>query len=227
MLYTIGDLHLSFGSDKPMDVFGPAWEDHAEKLKKGFEGVNDDDTVVLCGDLTWGSDMDSCLEDFRFIESLPGKKYILKGNHDFWWNTAAKVQRFFDENGVKSCSILHNNCYFYGDTALCGTKGWLLGPKSTEHDKKIAAREVGRLETSLRAAGDAPEKIVFLHYPPIFAGSIFREIIDLMEAYGVKRCYYGHVHGRGIPLAYTGTAGGITYNIVSADAVNFTPVKIM
>lgn len=227
MLYAIADLHLSFETDKPMDVFGPEWEGHAEKLRRSFSALTADDLTVIAGDLTWGMAMGDCLEDFRFIDSLPGKKIILKGNHDYWWSTAAAAKRFFAEKGITTIDILNNNCFFYGGTALCGTRGWFC-PKEggTDHDRKIMAREVIRLEASLKAAGDAAEKLVFLHYPPFYGKYYSREMVEVMRRYGVKRCYYGHIHGSGRRLAYEGEADGIEYRLISADNVDFKPVPV-
>ncbi|MGM9522050.1 MAG: metallophosphoesterase [Oscillospiraceae bacterium] len=227
MLYTIGDLHLSFEASKPMSVFGAEWENHAEKLKENFLRLNEEDICVVCGDLTWGMDMKSCLADFKFIDALNGKKIILKGNHDFWWTTASKASRFFEENGINTISVLNNNCFFYEGTAICGTRGWMCPTENASaHDKKIMQREVQRLETSLKAAGDCEEKICFLHYPPIFGKFFAKDMIDLMHAYGVKECYYGHIHGPGRLYAVEGNVSGISYHLISADHVNFCPVKI-
>ena len=162
-LYAIGDLHLSLGADKPMDVFGGPWENYVEKIKLGFSSLHDDDVCVLCGDLAWGMTMEQALPDFQFIEALPGKKILLKGNHDFWWSTAKKAYSFFAAHDMHTMDILNNNCYFYGDYAICGTRGWFYEEaKGEAHDRKIMLREVGRLETSLKAAGDRT-KLVFLH----------------------------------------------------------------
>jgi len=228
MLYTIGDLHLSFESGKPMDVFGDAWKDHIPRLTEGFSRLTEEDTCVLCGDLTWGISLEDCLADFRYIDALPGKKIILKGNHDYWWSTASKAKRFFEEHGLNTIDILHNNCFFYGDTAICGTRGWFCDPmKGTEHDRKILARELIRLETSLRCAGDAPHKQVFLHYPPRFGTYICREMTDMLESYGVSDCWYGHLHGPGRSMAVTGEYGGVRYHLVSADHLGFRPVRVL
>ena len=227
MLYTIGDLHLSFESSKPMDIFGPEWEDHAEKLRKNFLCLTDYDVCVICGDLTWGMDMRSCLEDFRFIDRLHGKKIILKGNHDFWWSTASKAKKFFSENGISTIEILNNNCFFYDGIAICGTRGWMCpAENASEHDRKIMSREIQRLETSLKAAGNAERKICFLHYPPIFGRYRSEEMIRLMHLYNVKECYYGHIHGAGRLHAIEGIVDGIDYHLISADHVDFCPIKI-
>ena len=225
-LYTIGDLHLSLSSGKPMDIFGGAWEKHEEKLEKAFSALHDDDLTVLCGDLSWGMSFDECLEDFLFVERLPGKKLLLKGNHDYWWTTAAKTHRFFAENGIESIELLHNNCFFYEDLALCGTRGWFYEEESGgEHDKKIMLREIGRLETSLKAAGDR-KKIVFLHYPPIYQHYECPEILALLEQYRVSRCFYGHIHGKGRRLSFNGWRGCTQFRLVSADQLDFVPLKI-
>ena len=226
-LYAIGDLHLSFGADKPMDVFGGKWENYIEKLTNGFSVLGDDDVCVLCGDLTWGMSIESCVEDFRYINALPGRKIVLKGNHDFWWSTATKATRFFADNGFDTIDILFNNCFFYGETAICGTRGWFYEPNvHTEHDKKIMEREVHRLEASLASAGDAPEKLCFFHYPPRYGSFISNEMINVMYKYGVNSCWYGHIHGKGQKIAVNGNVGGINYSMISADYVDFKPVLI-
>ena len=226
-LYAIGDLHLSLGSDKPMDVFGGGWENYVEKLKAGFSSLSPDDVCVLCGDLTWGMSLQESLEDFRFIGALPGKKIILKGNHDYWWSTATKAKNFFAQNGIGDIDILNNNCFFYGDTAICGTRGWFYEEEvHGAHDKKVMAREVMRLETSLKAAGDA-EKICFFHYPPRFKNYVCREIVDMLSAYCVKQCWYGHIHSHGHRFAVEGPVEGVDYHMVSADYVGFTPVRVL
>ena len=225
-LYTIGDLHLSLSGDKPMDRFGESWQNHAAKLREGFQGLGEGDLTVLCGDLSWAMSLEGAEEDFRFIHELPGKKLILKGNHDYWWNTATKAYQFFDAHGFDSLEILHNNAFVYGDFALCGTRGWFYEEDhGTEHDRKMMLREIGRLETSLKAGGDR-EKIVFLHYPPVFRNYRCEEILRLLREYEVRRCYYGHIHGRGIPLAFNGWIGCTEFRLVSADALRFVPLEV-
>jgi len=227
-LFAIGDLHLSLGTEKPMDVFGGRWQDYTEKIVKGFAAVvSPADTVVLCGDLTWGMDFDEALEDFRFIDRLPGKKIILKGNHDYWWTTATKAKKFFAENGIDSIDILHNNFFEYGDAALCGTRGWFYEEeRGGEHDKKILARECLRLEASLKAAGER-EKYVFLHYPPKYQGYECPEILKLLRDYSVRMCCYGHIHSKGCAAAFNGELDGTVFRLVSADYLDFVPAKIL
>ena len=225
-LYAIGDLHLSLGSDKPMEIFGDGWKDYVARIREGFSVLTEDDVTVLCGDLSWGMSLEESLEDFRFIDALPGKKYLLKGNHDYWWNTAATMERFFAENGLTTMEILHNNCRFYGDTALCGTRGWFyeLDNQGT-HNEKVLLREIGRLETSLKAAGDH-EKLCFLHYPPLYQGYQCPEILRLLREYQVKVCCYGHLHGPSHRRALQGERGGTSFFMVSGDYLGFHPKKI-
>lgn len=225
-LYAIGDTHLSLHSNKPMDVFGGGWIGYVDKLMQGFEEVKPEDTVVLCGDLSWGMSLEEAKEDLAFLNALPGRKLLMKGNHDYWWTTAAKMRKFFDENGFHTFELLHNNCQFYGDIALCGTRGWFYEVDRGEHSAKIFNRELIRLETSLKAAGDH-EKYCFLHYPPIYQGYRCQEIIDLLERYHVTCCCYGHLHGAGHKHAVSGRHGSVDYRLISADYLGFRPEKIL
>jgi len=207
-----------------MDVFGGAWEGYVEKLRQGFQGLTEEDTVVLCGDISWGMGLEEAKADFAFLDALPGgRKLIVKGNHDYWWNTASKMDRFFAENGFSTLNILHNNCYFYGDVALCGTRGWFYEENGSG---KVFQRELIRLEASLKAAGEK-EKLCFLHYPPLYQGYTCPEIIELLERYQVRRCFYGHLHGGSHRLAIEGVRNGVDYRLVAADFVRFAPVKIL
>ena len=225
-LYAIGDLHLSLSGEKPMDIFGDRWKGHEEKLKSAFAALGDDDLTVLCGDLSWAMDLAGAREDFAFVEALPGRKLLLKGNHDYWWCTAAKAKAFFSENGFVTMDILHNNCFFYGDIALCGTRGWFYEEeRGGEHDKKILLRELGRLETSLKLAGER-EKYVFLHYPPLCRGYECPEILELLDRYRVRLCCYGHLHGKSCLGAFNGWRGCTEFRLLSADYVDFKPVKL-
>ena len=225
-LYAIGDLHLSLASDKPMEVFGEGWANYVERIREGFSQLNSDDVTVLCGDLSWGMHLEESLADFRFINALPGKKLIIKGNHDYWWCTAAKMERFFKENGLDTIEIIHNSCAFYGDTALCGTRGWFFEEdKKGSHDEKVFLRELGRLEASLAAAGDR-EKLCFLHYPPLYQGYRCEEILALLRKYDVKRCCYGHLHGPAHALRIEGDYGETEFSLVSADYLKFIPKKL-
>lgn len=227
-LFAIGDPHLSFQTDKPMEIFGSVWQNHPEKLRKGFaETVGPEDTVLLCGDLSWGMKLEECETDFRFLNELPGKaKLLVKGNHDYWWTTANKMETFFRAKGLDTFHLLHNNCWLYGETALCGTRGWFYELEQAGHNEKMLNRECMRLEASLKAAGER-EKIVFLHYPPVYQGYRCEPIIKLLNRYGVKRCCYAHLHGGSRRLAIEGRCGGIEYSLISADHLGFVPKRIL
>ena len=226
-LYALGDPHLCLGADKPMDVFGGRWEGYMEKLRTGFSVLTPDDTLVLLGDLSWALDMEQAAPDFAFLAGLPGRKLIIKGNHDYWWTTKRRFERFCGEHGFGSLEIIHNSCALYGEVALCGTRGWFYEEDSQgTHDEKIFRRELGRLEASLKAAGGR-EKLCFLHYPPKYRGYECPEILQLLHEYGVKRCYYGHLHADSIRLAIQGESNGIDFRLVSADYVNFEPQKVL
>ena len=226
-LYAIGDLHLSLGAQKPMDIFGGNWVGYMEKLKEGFSCVGPEDTTVLLGDLSWALGLEEAEADFRWINDLPGKKIILKGNHDYWWSTASKFYKFCEEHGFSDMQILHNNFYEYDGWAVCGTRGWFFEEeRSGEHDEKVFSREMMRLEASLAAAGELP-KIVFLHYPPKYKGYECEQIIELLEKYDVRRCFYGHLHGASHNLAMEGLWNGVEYRLVSADYLNFKPLPVI
>ena len=224
-IFVLGDPHLSFTADKPMDVFGHRWEDHHEKIKKAWLAqVRPEDTVVIAGDLSWAMSLKDAQADLAFFHQLPGKKVLLKGNHDYWWETAAKMNRLFDEMGWEDFSLLYNNAIPAEGVYLCGTRGW--EPESTgEQDRKILAREIQRLELSLRSAPKDCEKIVFFHFPPF--GGEQAPFEPLLQQYGVRRCYYGHIHGKAALEAVPQERKGINYTLISADALNFKPLKIL
>ena len=226
-LYAIGDLHLSAGVDKPMDIFGGNWVGYMDKLKLGLSVIGPEDTTVLLGDLCWALDLQQAEPDFAWINEIPGRKIILKGNHDYWWSTATKFYKFCDENGFSEQYILNNNHYEYGDYAICGTRGWFFEEeKSGEHDEKVFNRELCRLEASLKSAGEKP-KIVFLHYPPRYKGYECPQILELLKQYGVSRCFYGHLHGASHGLAMEGIWDGVDYKLVSADRLDFKPYMVL
>ena len=226
-LYAIGDLHLCLGAPKPMDIFGGTWVGYMDKLKKGFSHISQEDTTVLLGDLSWALDLENAYADFAWLNRIPGKKIILKGNHDYWWSTAAKFYKFCSENDFSGFEILNNNFFEYRDYAICGTRGWFFEEeRSADHDEKVFKRELIRLETSLKAAGELP-KIVFLHYPPRYKGYTCNEILDLFHHYGVRQCFYGHLHGASHGLAMEGLWDGIEYRLLSADKLNFPPYRII
>lgn len=226
-LYTIADLHLSFGTDKPMDVF-KGWEDYTQRLEENWRGlVKEEDTVVLAGDISWGMKIDDCLADFSYIHNLPGQKIILKGNHDYWWSTKSKIDAFFAKHGFDDMHILHNCAYEVGGIAVFGTRGWLYNAKSDE-DIKIVNREAGRLNLSLAKAKELPGKpIAFLHYPPLYEEARCSEILDILAENGIEDCYFGHIHGGyASRKAPAGEYNGVRMHLISCDYVGFKPVLV-
>ena len=226
-LYAMGDLHLCLGAPKPMDIFGGAWSGYMEKLKSGVSHIQPEDTTVLMGDLSWALGLEEAKADFAWINDIPGRKIILKGNHDYWWSTAAKFYKFCVDNGFENQFILNNNHYEYESWAICGTRGWFFEEeRSSGQDEKVFKRELLRLETSLKSAGDLP-KMVFLHYPPRYKGYTCEPILELLEKYEVRKCYYGHLHGASHGLAMEGLWDGVEYKLLAADRINFQPMKIL
>lgn len=224
-IFAIGDLHLSFGAAKSMEVF-PGWQNYTERLAANWNKlVGPEDTVVLAGDTSWAMRLEDTEADFRFIQQLPGQKLLLKGNHDYWWTTTNKMNRYFEHEGFDSLHIFHNNSFTVEGYALCGTRSWLFDVGEPQ-DEKVMNREVGRLKMSLDAAGEG-EKLVFLHYPPVYPGASSPEVVQMMEQYGVKRCFYGHLHGQSIRYAVQGEYEGIRYKLISADGLGFCPYRIV
>lgn len=225
-LYVISDPHLSLTTDKSMTVF-PGWDDYVMRLEKQWRQlVTPEDTVVLAGDISWAMTLDDALEDFRFLHALPGRKLLFKGNHDYWWCTRRKMDAFFEENGLSSLTVVHNDAVTVDDRfAVCGSRGWFYD--DAEDNVKILRREAERLRTSIRAAKQTElEPVVFLHYPPLFDGRVCEELTDVLKAEGIRRCYYGHVHGAGIRQAFEGEWEGITFRLTSCDALRFCPLLI-
>lgn len=226
-LFAIADLHLSLGTDKPMDVF-EGWENYTSRLRKNWSAaVREGDTVVVAGDISWAMKLEDSASDFRFIHTLPGRKLILKGNHDYWWSTKKKIEDFFSENGFDDLEIVHNCAVPAGDVAVCGTRGWLYNAE-TEQDRKIVSREVGRLNASLEDAkrkGLSP--IVFLHYPPVYDGMECREILEVLLRNGIRDCYFGHIHGSiAAKRAPDGEYRGIRMHLISCDYLKFMPILV-
>ena len=224
-LFTISDLHLSLGVDKPMDIFH-GWENYTKRLEKNWKKlVGADDTVVIGGDISWAISLEEAYEDFKFINSLPGQKIILKGNHDYWWSTVTKINEFLQKNNFDTIKILHNNCFSDGKIAVCGTRGWLYDGTG-EKDLKVIKRECGRLETSIKSALDlGTHPLVFLHYPPAYGEFVCEEIVEVLNKYEINQVYYGHIHGQGVSKAPT-SFGNIKMRLVSCDCNDFTPIFI-
>ena len=228
MIFTIADLHLPLGIDKPMDVFGQSWDNYVERLRDGWQAsVGVDDTVVLPGDFSWATYLDESKKDFVFLESLNGNIFILKGNHDYWWTTMSKLNEFLDNNGYKTISFLHNNSYEAEGISICGTRGWLYPGFSgyKESSEKYFMREVIRLENSLKTA-KTDEIYVFTHYPPMSNMCEGNDFIDMMKKYNVKKCFYGHLHGKSHENKIREEYDGIKYYLISSDYLKFSPKRI-
>jgi len=233
-IYTIGDMHLSFSEDKPMSIFGENWNDHEEKIKKDWiEKVKENDLVVIPGDFSWSTYLKETVKDFGFLNKLPGKKLLLKGNHDYWWTTLKSMREFLEENNFENIDFIYNTAYEFENYIIAGTRGW--GQNEEGEDKKLLKREAGRLELSLKEASKLnvngeKEVIVFLHYPPIIKSNItnneMSDFIKIMRTYNVKRCYYGHLHSSSIREAVEGQYYGIDFKLVSADGLAFKLLKI-
>ncbi len=238
-LFTIADLHLSSLSDHQMDVFGSRWKDYTNKIIKNWRNVvGENDTVVLPGDISWAMNLEGAREDFSLIDSLPGKKLLGKGNHDFWWDTVTKCDNFFKDCGFKTLSMLYNNAYVVEDFIVCGTRGWFFD-KNQQNTvgvvdfEKIFNRELLRLKSSLDQAkklqqGENSDKeiLVFLHFPPLWGDFISREILDVLESYGVRRCYFGHIHGT-YQVPPCQKHENLSLFLISSDYLNFLPHKIL
>lgn len=225
-LYAIADTHLSFSCDKKMDVFR-GWSDYTQRLSDNWRSlVSDDDTVVIAGDISWAMKLSELYEDFSFINNLPGQKIIIKGNHDYWWQTKKKLDEYIAQNDFSTIKILFNNSYEVGDYAVCGSRGWFFDDEE-EFDKKVILREAGRLKMSIDSArSGGKEPIVFLHYPPIAGGQQCDEILEVLKNENIKRCFFGHLHGYSVHGFEKFTHDGITFDLISADFLNFCPKLI-
>ncbi len=206
-LFVIADLHLSLGTDKPMDVF-QGWQDHVQRLEANWHAtVSPDDTVVIAGDISWAMKLEDCQKDFAFIHSLPGKKLLMKGNHDYWWSTRNKIDNFLAANGFDTIQVLHNCGYRIGERAVCGTRGWLYNSE-TDEDKKIVAREAGRLLASMNEA-------------KALGG------LDSLADNHVADCYFGHIHGScAAKKALVGEYRGVKMHLISCDHIGFCPERV-
>ncbi len=228
-LYSIADLHLPLGIDKPMDVFGAKWENYVQRLSDNWQSkIKEEDTVVLPGDFSWATYLEQSQKDFEFLNKLNGRKILLKGNHDYWWTTMNKLNEFIASNGFKNIYFLHNNSYMYENIAICGTRGWIhpAWDGFGAEDRKIFDREVLRLELSLKSAGNAEEMYVFTHYPPRSNKLEPNAFTDMMSSYPVTKCIYGHLHSAAHKNAVEGMVDGIEYRLVSSDYLRFDPILI-
>ena len=228
-IYVIADLHLSFSQDKPMSIFGENWEGHSEKIKNNWiSKVKPEDTVVLPGDFSWDMYLQDTYKDFEYLNSLPGKKLLLKGNHDYWWTTVTNMRNFLEENKFKNIDFIYNNSYLVENKILTGTRGWNL--LDTENSSKMIKRESIRLqlaiEDGIKKYGDDKEIIVFMHYPPISNTNKKSDFLKILKQYDIKRCYYGHLHGKSHQDAVEGIVDGIEFKLISADYLNFDVIKV-
>ena len=232
-IYAIGDLHLSFHENKPMDIFGENWKNHEERIKNNWiKKVTENDLVILPGDFSWSMKLNDTIEDFKYLDKLPGKKILLKGNHDYWWTTVTNMRKFLAENNLNNIDFLYNNSYEYENILIVGTRGWNYSEE--QEDKKLLKREALRLELSIQHgiqnSGENKDIYVFMHYPPITAQIINEQekkiFIEIMKKYGVKKCFYGHLHSTSIKEAVEGNLYEIEFKLVSSDGLDFELFKV-
>ena len=221
-IYAIGDLHLSLNNEKPMDIFGGNWKNHEQRIKEDWKNtVQEDDLVILPGDFSWKMHLKDMYNDFAYLNDLPGKKILLKGNHDYWWTTLAKMREFLQANKFENIDFLYNNSYLFEDKIIAGTRGWTLN--DTENSSKMNHREEERLKLSLQSGvsnfGDK-EIICIMHYPPT------SNYVQIMKQYNVKICLYGHLHGESHKAAFEGIYDGINFKLVSSDYLDFKLYKV-
>lgn len=227
-IFALGDLHLSHSGEKPMEVFGPEWENHPQKIEQNWNRVvSTDDLVIVPGDISWAMRLGEAKEDFNWLAALTGQKLLVRGNHDYWWSAIGNVRKMLP-SGIYA---LQNDCFRWGRWTICGTRGWLCPGDENfdpEHDQKIYLREIHRLRLSLESSGlqGATDIICALHYPPFNKMIEPSGFSELMEQWAVKICVYGHVHSLGREKVFQGERRGINYHYVAADGVEFAPVRI-
>lgn len=223
-VYGISDLHLSFSSNKPMGVFGDIWDKHYEKIEKNWlEKINEDDLVLIAGDISWAMKMEEAQRDIEYIHNLPGKKVIIKGNHDYWWSSISKLNSLYDD-----IYFIQNTHYKWNDYGICGTRGW-IALDGEEHNESVYRRELLRLEMSIKSAiNEGINKIiVMMHYPPITKYSKCQEFLDILEKYNVEKVIYGHIHSSSKNICFNGIYNEIEYICTSADIINFDSIRIL
>lgn len=230
-IFSIADLHLPLGVNKPMDVFGKSWDNYVYKIEKNWKTlICNDDWVIIPGDFSWATYLEESSADFDFLNSLPGKKIMMKGNHDYWWTSLKKLNEFIENHNYKNINFLHNNAFLCDNTAVCGTRGWTYADeRSGEEDFRIYSREVIRLELSIQQAlkYNAEEIIAFTHYPPLYHGNTNNPMTDILKKYNIKKCIYGHLHAESQRYAVTGVVDDIDYKLVSCDYLDFFPKIIV
>lgn len=226
-IYAISDFHLAFTTEKPMDVFGEKWLKHEEKIKNNWiHIINEEDTILIPGDISWSMKIDESMMDLEWIHNLPGRKIFVKGNHDYWWQSISKLNNLYED-----MKFIQNNHFSYGEHAICGTRGWICpgGEKFTENDNKIYKRELIRLRLSLESAVKEgfSKFIVMLHYPPSYDKKEESGFIDILKEYNVEKVIYGHLHSVSKEKVLEGNIGGIEYYLTSCDYLDFIPIKIL
>ena len=228
-LYAIGDLHLPGGQEKPMDVFGSQWDRHFLRISESWRReVGPEDTVLIPGDISWAMQMENAAADLAAIGQLPGRKVIIRGNHDYWWGSISKVRRMLPEGMY----ALQQDALDLGECVVCGTRGWMIPTAETpleEKDQKIYQRELGRLDMALDSAARLAEGrpiLVMLHYPPLLKSQRSSGFTDRIEQAGVRVCVYGHLHGAGIAAGFSGEQNGVRYQLTSCDSLDFQVPKI-
>ena len=228
-IYTISDLHLSLGMNKPMDIFGDNWGNHDKKIRSNWiKKVKEEDLILLPGDFSWAMYIQDAKKDFEYLNELPGTKLLLKGNHDYWWESLKRMREFLKENNFSKIDFIYNNSYIWENKIIVGTRGW---SEQEENPEKIIRRENLRLELSIQDGikkfGDDKEIIVCMHYPP-FNGYESPELnfIETMKKYNIKICIYGHIHGEVGKEAKKGNIDGIKFVMASSDQTNFDLIKI-
>lgn len=228
-IYAISDLHLSFNTNKPMDIFG--WNDYEEKISQDWRtNVKEEDLVLLAGDFSWEMKLENTYKDFQFINNLPGKKLLLKGNHDLWWTTLKRMREFLKEKEFNNIDFIYNNSYEFENYIIAGTRGWNLVSENID-DKKIKDRELLRLENSIidgiQKYGEDKPIIVCMHYPPLLKDLKNNEFTKILEKYNVKYCLYGHLHGKSHINVFDGIYNNVNYKMVSCDYTGFKLIKII
>ena len=231
-IYAIGDLHLSFGTEKPMNIFGDNWQNYEEKLENNWNKIiNENDVVLIPGDFSWATYLEDTLQDFKYLNKLNGKKILLKGNHDYWWTTLKSMREFLNQNEIFNIDFIFNTSIETDDAIIVGTRGWAF--YDTENSEKMLNREKFRLELSIKDGiqkNNNKKIICMMHYPPILKNMINKneksEYIEIMKKYNVKECIYGHLHGNSHLEAVEGNVDGVNLKLVSSDYLQFKPLKI-
>ena len=224
-VYAVSDLHLSINNPKPMDIFGAVWDNYLDDIEKSLTGVAPDDLVLLAGDHSWAMTLENAVPDLKYIGGFPGKKILIRGNHDYWWKGIGAVRGALPENVF----AIQNDCLRFGNILVCGSRGWSADDKS-EDGKRLYARELLRMEMSLEAMqkmrGEGDKVIFMIHYPPFTVRFDPTPVTELFQKYGVNAVVYGHLHGKNCYSRKFFVQNGIKYYLTSCDQISNTAVKI-